>query len=65
MTQLEQLVYSLLQTNFNNFGNVILLWMVLYILSLVVDFVMTYRFHKAVLAELKQDKNAISYIDLK
>ena len=64
MTQLEQLIYNLLETNFNSLGNVVLLWMVLYILSLVVDFVMTYRFHKAVLAELKQDKNAIGYLDV-
>lgn len=64
MTQLEQLIYNLFETNFNSLGNVVLLWMVLYILSLVVDFVMTYRFHKAVLAELKQDKNAISYLDI-
>lgn len=64
MTQLEQLVYNLLETNLNNLGQVVLLWMVLFILSLLVDFVMTYRFHKAVLAELKQDKNAISYLDI-
>lgn len=63
MQPTDKLIYDLLVTSLGNLGNIFFLWIVLYIVSLVVDFVMTWRFHRAVLAEIKQDKSTISYLN--
>ena len=63
MQPTDKLIYDLLVTSLGNLGNIFFLWIFLYIVSLVVDFVMTWRFHRAVLAEIKQDKSTISYLN--